>query len=214
MPKYEALVHIGWLRDVLDGKRPEAAPAGKFLLFHVNFGVPEEYAEGHIPGALYLDTNWLEDPADWNRRSPEAIEAAVLALGITRDTTVILYGRDTEGHANEKWPGRRAGQIAATRALMILRYAGVDDVRLLDGGYDWWVREGNPLETVDRKPSPVESFGATIPLRPEVIVDIDEAKQIIADPEGRRPRQRADVARAYRQRERLQLHRPGRSYQG
>ena len=184
LPKYEALVHIQWLRDVLDGKQPEAAPAGKFLLFHVNFGVPEEYAEGHIPGALYLDTNWLEDPADWNRRSPEAIEAAVLGLGITRDTTVILYGRDTEGDANEKWPGRRAGQIAATRALMILRYAGVDDVRLLDGGYDWWVREGNPLETIDRKPSPVQSFGATIPLRPEVIVDIDEAKQIIADPEG------------------------------
>jgi thiosulfate/3-mercaptopyruvate sulfurtransferase len=184
LPRYEALVHIQWLRDVLDGRRPEAAPAGKFLLFHVNFGVPEEYAEGHIPGALYLDTNWLEDPADWNRRSPEAIEAALLALGITRDTTVILYGRDTEGHANEKWPGRRAGQIAATRALMILRYAGVDDVRLLDGGYDWWVREGNALETLERVPSPVESFGATIPLRPEVIVDIEEAKEIIADPDG------------------------------
>ena len=42
---------------------PEAAPPGKFLLFHVNFGVPEEYAEDHLPGALYLDTNWLENPA-------------------------------------------------------------------------------------------------------------------------------------------------------
>jgi molybdopterin synthase sulfurtransferase len=184
LPKYEALVHIAWLRDVLDGRHPEAAPADKFLLFHVNFGVPEEYEEGHIPGALYLDTNWLEDPADWNRRSPEVIEAALLSLGITRDTTVVVYGRDTEGDANEKWPGRRAGQIAATRALMILRYAGVDDVRLLDGGYDWWVREGNPLETVVRQPTPAGSFGATIPLRPEVIVDIDEAKEILADPDG------------------------------
>ncbi len=144
LPKYDKLVHIDWLRQVLAGERPEAAPEGKFLLFHVNFGVPEEYAEGHIPGAHYLDTNWLEDPADWNRRSPEAIETALRALGITHDTTVVVYGRDTEGHANEKWPGRRAGQIAATRALMILRYAGVDDVRLLDGGYDWWVRTGNP----------------------------------------------------------------------
>jgi molybdopterin synthase sulfurtransferase len=184
LPKYDRLVHIDWLRDVLAGERPEAAPEGKFLLFHVNFGVPDEYAEGHIPGALYLDTNWLEDPADWNRRSPEAIDAAVRALGITRDTTVVVYGRDTEGDANEKWPGRRAGQIAATRALMILRYAGVDDVRLLDGGYDWWVRTGHPLETELREPTPVESFGVAIPLRPEVIVDIDEAKQIIADPEG------------------------------
>ena len=184
LARYDRLVHIDWLREVLGGRRPEAAPEGKFLLFHVNFGVPEEYAEGHIPGALYLDTNWLEDPADWNRRSPEALETALRALGITNDTTVVVYGRDTEGEANEKWPGRRAGQIAATRALMILRYAGVDDVRLLDGGYDWWVRTGNPLETVVREPSPVTSFGVQVPLRPEVIVDIDEAKQILADQEG------------------------------
>ncbi len=184
LPKYDKLVHIDWLRQVLAGERPEAAPEGKFLLFHVNFGVPEEYAEGHIPGAQYLDTNWLEDPADWNRRSPEVLEAALRALGITHDTTVVVYGRDTEGHANEKWPGRRAGQIAATRALMILRYAGVDDVRLLDGGYDWWVRTGNPLQIEPVEPTPVADFGVQIPLRPEVIVDIDEAKQIIADPEG------------------------------
>jgi 3-mercaptopyruvate sulfurtransferase SseA len=184
LPRYESLVHIPWLRDVLAGRSPEAPPNDAFRLFHVNFGVPEEYAEGHIPGALYLDTNWLEDPADWNRRSPAAIDAALASLGITRDTTVVLYGRDTEGDANEKWPGRRAGQIAATRALMILRYAGVDDVRLLDGGYDWWVQGGNPLETIERTPVPVPSFGATVPVRPQVIVDIDEAKEILADPQG------------------------------
>ncbi len=109
---------------------------------------PRGIRGGHIPGALYLDTNWLEDPADWNRRSPDVLDAALRGLGITNDTTVIVYGRDTEGEANEKWPGRRAGQIAATRALMILRYAGVDDVRLLDGGYDWWVRAGNPVEPI------------------------------------------------------------------
>ena len=49
-------------------KHPETAPAHRFLLFHVNFGVREEYEESHIPGALYLDTNWLENPVDWNRR--------------------------------------------------------------------------------------------------------------------------------------------------
>lgn len=184
LPRYEALVHVDWLAEVLDGGRPEAAPDGPFLLFHVNFGVPEEYAEDHIPGAHYLDTNWLEDPIDWNRRSPAELDTALRALGITRDTTVVVYGRDTEGDANEKWPGRRAGQIAATRALMILRYAGVDDVRLLDGGYDWWVRAGHPLEVTPREPVPVDAFGATIPVRPEVIVDIDEAKEILADPAG------------------------------
>ena len=184
LPNYDKLVDIEWLREVLDGGSPEAAPTGRFLLFHVNFGVPEEYAEAHIPGALFLDTNWLEDPADWNRRSPAAITAALEGLGITNDTTIVVYGRDTEGEANEKWPGRRAGQIAATRALMILRYAGVDDVRLLDGGYDWWVRAGNPVETELRSPTPVPAFGVQVPLRPEVIVDIEEAKEILADPAG------------------------------
>jgi len=89
--------------------------------------------------------------------------------------------REGEGYANEKWPGRRAGQIAACRAALILRYAGVDDIRLLDGGYDNWVQAGNPLETVINEPEPVASFGVQIPLRPEVIIDIDEAKQILAD---------------------------------
>jgi molybdopterin synthase sulfurtransferase len=184
LPNYDKLVHTDWLRQLLEGERPEAAPAGRFLLFPVNFGVPEEYAEDHLPGALYLDTNQLENPEDWNRRTPEELEAALRSLGITNDTTVILYGRDTEGHANEKWPGRRAGQIAATRAALILDYAGVDDIRLLDGGYDAWVQAGNSLETVRREPEPVPSFGVRIPQRPEVIVDIEDAKQILSDQNG------------------------------
>ena len=184
LPNYDKLVHPRWLRQLLDGQQPEAAPAGRFLLFHVNFGVREEYEEDHLPGALYLDTNQLEDPRDWNRRPPDVLEEAVRSLGITHDTTVILYGRDTEGNADEKWPGRRAGQIAATRAALILRYCGVDDIRLLDGGYDAWVQAGNVLETIRREPEPVQSFGVRIPQRPEVILDIDEAKEILSDPEG------------------------------
>lgn len=182
LPNHDRLVHTDWLAQVLAGDRPEAAPAGDFALFHVNFGVPEEYEEGHLPGALYLDTNQLENPVDWQRRTPEELDATVRALGVSHDTTVILYGRDTEGDANEKWPGRRAGQIAASRAALILRYAGVDDVRLLDGGYDAWVGAGNSLETDLRTPTPIASFGAPIPRRPELIVDIDDARQILADP--------------------------------
>jgi thiosulfate/3-mercaptopyruvate sulfurtransferase len=183
LPGHARLVHPAWLRELLDGGTPEAAPSGRTLLFHVNFGVPEEYADGHLPGALYLDTNMLESPRDWNRRAPEDIDAALRFLGITADTTVILYGRDTEGEANEKWPGRRAGQIAATRAALILSYAGVADVRVLDGGYDAWVQAGHELDTVAHVPTSVPSFGADVPVRPELIVDIDEAKEILADPE-------------------------------
>ena len=184
LPRFDALVHPAWLRALLDGGQPELAPRGATLLFHVNFGVPEEYLEAHLPGALFLDTNQLEDPVDWNRRSPAEIESALAGLGITRDTTVILYGRDTEGQANEKWPGRRAGQIAATRAALILRYAGVDDVRILDGGYDAWVRAGNPVEDVVREPSPVAATGLAVPERPELLIDLPEAKALLADRVG------------------------------
>jgi thiosulfate/3-mercaptopyruvate sulfurtransferase len=184
LPNYDKLVHPAWLRTLLDGGTPETYASDRFLLFHVNFGVPEEYAENHLPGAYFLDTNWLENPTDWNRRSPADLDASLRALGITHDTTVVLYGRDTEGGANEKWPGRRAGQIAATRAALILRYAGVADVRLLDGGYDRWVREGHPVETNARFPRSVPEFGLPIPQRPELIVDLPEAKEMLANPAG------------------------------
>ena len=181
LPGFERLVHPRWVRQLLRGETPETHDGGHFVVLHVNFGVPEEYAEGHIPGAVYLDTTWLEDPADWNRRAPIEIEATLLRLGIAHDTTVVVYGRDTVGNADEKWPGRRAGQIAATRAALILRYAGVTNVRLLDGGYDRWVAAGQPVEATPTEPRPVTSFGAAIPAHPEFIVDIDDAKAILAD---------------------------------
>jgi thiosulfate/3-mercaptopyruvate sulfurtransferase len=184
LARYDRLVHPEWLQQLTSGEDPDTYDGNGFLVFHVNFGVPEEYEEGHIPGALYLDTNWLESPDDWNRRSPRELEATLTSLGISAQTTVVLYGRDTLGNPNEKWPGRRAGQISATRAAAILMYAGVQDVRLLDGGYDRWVTSGYPLEATPRSPEPIASFGTTIPQRPEFIVDITEAKKILADPEG------------------------------
>jgi molybdopterin synthase sulfurtransferase len=102
-------------------------------------------------------------------------------LGITKHTTVILYGRDSEERSGERCPARRAGQIAAARAAIILRYIGVDDVRLLDGGYGAWVRAGNDVETQARPPASQENFGATIPSRPDVIVDLPDARQVLAD---------------------------------
>ena len=180
LPNYDRLVHPAWVSRLIAGKQPDTYAGNAFVVLHVNFGVPEEYEEGHLPGALFLDTNRLEDPADWNRRPADELHETLRSLGISADTTVILYGRDTIGHANEKWPGRRAGQIAATRAALILAYAGVRDVRVLDGGYDRWVLEGNPVETVIRRPVAVASFGVQIPQRPDFIVDIGDAKSILA----------------------------------
>jgi thiosulfate/3-mercaptopyruvate sulfurtransferase len=182
LPRYEKLVDPAWVDELLAGGRPDTYRGDDFGVFHVNFGVPEEFEDGHLPGSYYLDTNWLESSDDWNRRSPAELESAITSLGISVNTMVVLYGRDTVGNPNEKWPGRRAGQIAATRAAAILLYAGVKDVRLLDGGYDNWIRAGYEIEIGPRTPNPIEAFGASIPQRPEIIIDIEDAKAILADP--------------------------------
>jgi thiosulfate/3-mercaptopyruvate sulfurtransferase len=133
---------------------------------------------------MHLDTNALESESTWNRRSAEELEAALLAHGITYDKTIVLYGKDREGDPEEDKPGRMAGQIAAMRAALILRYAGVEDVRLLDGGYGAWVSAGYEVETQKREPTPVESFGKQIPARQDYFVDIEEAKEILKDPDS------------------------------
>ncbi len=184
LPRYEKLVYPEWLLDLIDGRTPENYTSGAFAVFHVNFGVPEEYARGHIPGAMHLDTNALESDVDWNRRGTVELEAALLERGIRHDTLVVLYGRDQAPGDEELQPGQKAGQIAAARAAAILMYAGVADVRLLDGGYDAWVAAGYELETVDRRPKPEIDFGQQIPAHPEYFVDIDEAKALLTNSSG------------------------------
>lgn len=184
LPRYHQLVYPGWLAAVLAGEAVPAAPKGRPLVFHVNYGVPEDYARGHIPGAIHLDTNTLESSRDWNRRSPEELEEALLRLGVTADTPVVVYGNDTARDPRETLPGRRAGQIAATRAAAILTYAGVRDVRLLDGGLNAWRGEGRPIEVTERKARSVESFGVEIPARPRVFIDYPEAVELLDNPDG------------------------------
>ena len=81
---------------------------GTFLLFHVNFGVPEEYEEDHLPGALYLDTNQLENPVDWNRRTPEELDAAA-ALARNHLTTRPSSSTAATPKAMPTRSGRDAG---------------------------------------------------------------------------------------------------------
>lgn len=184
LPRVDRLVYPDWLRGLLAGEAVPARPDGDVKMFHVNYGVPEDYARGHIPGAFHLDTNRLESSETWNRRSPKELEVALREFGITNETPIVLYGNDTARDPREIKPGRRAGQIAATRAAAILMYAGVEDVRLLDGGFNCWRSHGLPVETELRTPEPVASFGATIPARPDVFVDYEEAQDLIEDPEG------------------------------
>ena len=92
------------------------------------------YEQGHIPGAAHV--RWHTDLVDNPRRdvvSKEQFEALASRLGITPETTVVLYGD------NNNW--------FAAWGAWIFHYYGHEKVRLLDGGRKKWELEKRPLET-------------------------------------------------------------------
>jgi molybdopterin synthase sulfurtransferase len=179
LARYQHLVHPGWLDALIRGATPEAPPARDLVLCHAHFDHPEDYARGHIPTALSLDTNTLESPETWNRRSPAELRDTLLALGIRRDSTVVVYGRYSHPTYEQPEPGKSAGQLAAMRCAIILLYAGVEDVRVLNGGIHSWEAAGLPLSTDPVAPRPADDFGVEIPAHPEYILDLPEARRLL-----------------------------------
>ena len=182
LPRYRQLVHPDWLNSLLrTGGAPEL-DAGPWTVLHVSFDNRSDYDRGHIPGAVHLDTIAVEEPEHWNRREPDGLREALLTRGITSETTVVLYGRCGHPSMRQAHPGREAGQIAAMRAAVLLMYAGVRDVRVLDGGLGAWLAAGGPVETAESAPVPAESFGAKIPGRPDYVIDLEEVREYLDDP--------------------------------
>ena len=180
-----ALVHPAWLEAVTQGQTPaEHPPEGTPVLCHVHFGNPEDYAAGHIPGAISLDTNRLEEPEMWNRRTPEELSRTLPELGIHRESTVVVYGRHSHPTYEQQAPGQSAGHLAAMRAAAILLWAGVRDVRVLNGGIHAWEAAGGLLSTEPAGPTPVAEFGGPIPGRPGLMIDVPHAKDLLASPSG------------------------------
>ncbi|MFW6031825.1 MAG: sulfurtransferase, partial [Phycisphaeraceae bacterium] len=139
---------------------------------------------GHIPGAIALNTNDLESPETWNRRSPEELRLALAAHGITRNATVVVYGRFSFPSNDDPYPGQAAGHLGAMRCAAILLWAGVEDVRVLNGGMNRWEEAGLPVSTEPTRPTPATDYGGEIPGRPEVFVDTPEAKRLLASDDG------------------------------
>ena len=173
------LVPPSWLRQLSSGEKPEMHENDKHVICHAHYRSPSAYENGHIPGAVAVDTNMLESPETWNRRSPMELKKTLEALGIRWDTTVILYGRFSFPDRNDPFPGSSAGQLAAIRAAVIMLYAGVSDVRILNGGLQSWVDAGYEISTEETKPVPTDDFGARIPVRPHIFIDTPEAKDIL-----------------------------------
>jgi thiosulfate/3-mercaptopyruvate sulfurtransferase len=135
------------------------------LLFEAGCGTADAHAAGHVPGAGYLDTAWFEHGPLWNKVPDADLERVLLAHGIRHDTTVVLYGRNV---------------LAAARVAHLLLYAGVADVRLLDGGFDAWRRAGMPVEPGPPRPArAADDFGIALPARPGYLVDTDHVRGLL-----------------------------------
>jgi 3-mercaptopyruvate sulfurtransferase SseA len=73
-------------------------------------------------------------------RPPEELARVLRSHGIRQRDTVVLY------HAGLSVPNTSLELIAAARVAFPMLYAGVADVRLLDGGHAAWVRAGHPVQ--------------------------------------------------------------------
>ncbi|QEO09459.1 sulfurtransferase [Protaetiibacter larvae] len=105
-----------------------------------------EYRAGHIPSAVYvdLDTQLARHGAPEDGRHPlpsaEQFEQSARSWGIRSGDRVVVYD-DLNG-------------LSAARAWWLLRYAGVGEVRLLDGSLRAWLSAGFALEVGDVMPDP------------------------------------------------------------
>lgn len=165
-PNYQMLVPATWIHDLINNEN-DAQP---YKIFEVSWGEEaKDYHKGHIPGAVHINTDEVEEPPIWNRVADEKLEAFALNNGITTDTTVVLYGSDSMG---------------AFRVAAILKYMGVKDVRVLNGGFAAWLNAGYEVETEANTKAATDSFGATVPANSNYIVDLPQAKEILADKDG------------------------------
>ncbi len=102
-------------------------------------GARDEYEQGHIPGALYID--WSKDIVDPDddveaQIAPPARFAALMGqLGIGDQHLVVAY----DAHPASQF---------ATRFWWALQYYGHLQVVVLNGGLSKWEREHRPLTSV------------------------------------------------------------------
>ena len=130
----DALVSTDWAARNLNN------PDVRFVEVSVE---PGKFERGHIPGAINL--RWHTDLVDPVRRdivSKERFEELLSELGISNETTVVLYG----DHNN--W-------FAAWGAWVFTIY-GHENLKILDGGRDKWERERRP---VSNRPARYETTG-------------------------------------------------------
>ncbi|MBK5238663.1 MAG: sulfurtransferase [Actinomycetales bacterium] len=121
----EALVSTEWLSTRLNEDNIVIVESDEDVLL---------YEIGHVPGAVKIDWHTdLNDPIVRDYVQGTRFAEILGSKGISRDTTVIIYGDKSNW-----W---------AAYALWVFKLFGHPDVRLLDGGRDKWISEGRELTT-------------------------------------------------------------------
>ncbi|MEX0715740.1 MAG: sulfurtransferase [Planctomycetaceae bacterium] len=94
----------------------------------------EAYAAGHIPGAVWVETDqWKEQSlAENGLRDATFWAEHVGQLGIDATTNVVVYSQNPTDAARVWWT---------------LKYVGVPNVALLDGGWTAWQQAGGAAST-------------------------------------------------------------------
>jgi thiosulfate/3-mercaptopyruvate sulfurtransferase len=167
--RFSAIVHPSWVKALIDYHAPgSTTPAPpeypydrdhKYLIFETQWGTIDDataYKSGHIPGAIHSNSDTYENGYPrWFLLSDADLHAAMGSMGITADTTVVVYSDS---------------RIFAARLWWILKYAGVEDVRFLNGGYEQWLASGYDGETTINDPVPATFSGS---VHPEYLASTD-----------------------------------------
>ena len=165
---YEMIVPATIVNDILDGKKPETFENSKNIkIVEASWGEESEaYSKGHVPTSVHINTDTVEPPPQWMLASDEDLAKFANDYGFTKDDTVIVTAPDL---------------MASYRVAVVLRYIGINDVRVLNGGNNAWTSAGYELETKSNKPVAGNDFGATIPANPDLIDTQAELKEMLKD---------------------------------
>lgn len=139
----DALVETDWLAHHLDA--PDVVVVdGSWYLPQQERDPKAEYADGHIPGAVYFDIDEIADTASSLPHmfpSGDRFAEKVGALGISNGHHVVVY----DGF----------GLLSAARVWWMFRAFGHEQTSVLNGGLPKWRAENRPLESgpVHRTPA-------------------------------------------------------------